>query len=50
MRYLIKFFPFGMAVTAVTGPEPPGKRNVRVGGLSGLWIEYSSTAPFRRPA
>jgi hypothetical protein len=46
----MRCLPFGIGCTAVTAPEFPGNLNVRIGGLEGLCIEYSSTVPFRRPA
>ena len=46
----MRFLPFGIAVTEVTGPEFPGNLKFLVGGLESLCIEYSSTVPFRRPA
>jgi hypothetical protein len=41
---------FIIAVTAVTGPEFPGKRNVRLGGPVNILTSYSSTVLFLLPA
>ena len=46
----IKCRPLGMAVMAVTLPEPSGNFSVRVGSPSPLWTLNSSTVPLRRPA
>lgn len=48
--YQMRCLPFGIALTALTGPLPAGNLNVRTASRKPLWRSYSSTVPFLRPA